>query len=237
MVAEAVKIIKERFSKNNIPLSLIEGKKVLDAGSGSGRYTCALAVLGAKKVVGLDYSDMGIKKGKKLAKESGTRNVKFIKGSVLDIPFKDEEFDFIFNNGVFHHSESIELATKELYRVLKKEGYSWYYIYGDGGLYWYARSKMNEFMKNNIPQLYSMSVLEMIGMPMNRFIFCDNWYVPIEKHTSADKVEELFKKVGFSEYRRCYSGRKTDFDYLIIKGDEKDKQMWGDGDLRYLLKK
>lgn len=237
MVREAMKIIKERFSKNNISLKLLKGKKVLDSGCGSGRYTCALGLLGASNAIGIDCSDMGVEKAKKLAVEKEVKNVSFIKGSVLDMPFNNEEFDFIFNNGVFHHTGNIETATRELYRVLKKDGYSWYFIYGDGGFYWYARRKMNKFMRSHIPQLYAMNVLQMIGMPMNRFIFCDNWYVPVEEHTSVEQVEELFKKIGFSEFRRCCEGRITDFDNLVVNGSDKDRQMWGEGELRYLLKK
>ncbi len=235
MVDEAVNIIRERFSANSIPLDLIKGK-VLDAGCGSGRYTCALALLGAQEVVGLDYGEDGLRLGRSLAEEKRLDSVVFQKGSLIDMPFEDEEFDFVFCNGVFHHTGDIEKSSRELHRVLKSGGYAWYFIYGDGGLYWYSRKKMNTFMKR-IPQAYAMDVLRMIGMPMNRFIFCDNWYVPIEEHTSNDELIGLFRRIGFSEYKRAYNGRKTDFDYLVVQGDEKDQQLWGDGNLRYLIRK
>ncbi|MFC2062226.1 class I SAM-dependent methyltransferase [Elusimicrobiota bacterium] len=237
MVKEAVDIIKERFSNNNIPLKLIKGKKVLDIGCGSGRYSCALAMLGAEKVIGIDYGEMGLRKGRELARINRLSNLQFKKGNIHEMPFKDEEFDFCFNNGVFQHSGSIEIPTKELYRVLKKGGYSWYYIYGDGGLFWYARKKINNFMKNAIPQEYAMKILNDIGMPGNRFIFCDNWYVLREKHTSNEKLLRIFKNTGFSEYRRASNGRSTDPDYLVVNGTLKDRKMWGDAGLRYLIRK
>jgi len=237
MVREAMGIIKERFSRNRISLELIKGRKVLDMGCGSGRYTCALARLGAKRVTGIDYGDSGLEKAKELAKSNRIKNVTFVKGSILRMPFKDEEFDFVFNNGVFQHSESIKKAMKELYRVLKKGGASWFYIYGDGGLFWYARKKINGFMKKSVSQSYAMNILRMIGMPMNRFIFCDNWFVIKEEHTSDRKLKELFRKTGFSKYRRASNGRITDPDYLVVYGSLKDRQMWGDGELRYLIRK
>ena len=236
IVEEAINIIKERFESNSMSTGIINGKIVLDAGCGSGRYTCALARLGAEKVIGLDYGDSGLELGAKLGDVNNLKNVEFQKGSLLSMPFEDDTFDFVFANGVFHHTGDIEKGTKELYRVLKKGGVSWYFIYGDGGLYWYSRKKMNKIMKQ-IPQKYAMSILQSIGMPMNRFIFCDNWYVPVEQHTSNKILIELFNKVGFTNYQRAYKGRKTDFDFLVVKGEEKDRQLWGDGNLRYFITK
>ncbi len=237
MVAEATDFIKKRFESNGFLISNIKNKSILDAGCGSGRYSCALARLGAKKVVGLDYGVDGLNKARELAASNNIENVEFIQGSVLEMPFENETFDFVFHNGVFHHTESLKKATYEMYRVLKKDSYGWYYIYGSGGIFWYARRKMNEFMKNNIPQEYAIKILEYIGMPMNRFIFSDNWYVPIEEHTSKNELEAMFKEVGFSEFARCENGRETDLDYLSIKGSDKDRLMWGDGELRYFVKK
>ncbi len=39
------------------------------------------------------------------------------------------------------------------------------------------------------------------------------------------------------EFRRCYKGRQTDLDYFAVCGSEKDRLMWGDGELRYLISK
>ena len=237
MVNEAVNIIKDRFETNDFDLTELEGKVILDAGCGSGRYSCALAKLGAKKVIGLDYGVDALEKAKELAKENNINNIEFVQGSVLDMPFDDRYFDFVFHNGVFHHTENLYKATEELYRVLKSDGQAWYYLYGAGGIFWYARRKMNNFMKNNIPQDYALGILDSIGMPMNRFIFADNWYVPIEEHTTKAEIEDMFQKIGFSEYLRAVNGRKTDLDYISIKGTDKDRLMWGDGELRYFIKK
>ena len=237
MIDAAAKLIKERFENNNYKITNLENKLILDAGCGSGRYSCALAKLGAQRVVGLDYGVDGLEKARELAGQYNISNIEFKHGSVLEMPFSDETFDFVFHNGVFHHTENLLQATKELYRVLKTGSMSWFYIYGAGGVFWYARRKMNDFMKNNIPQDYSIRVLEDIGMPMNRFIFADNWYVPIEEHTSKKELETMLNEIGFSEFTRAFNGRKTDPDYLSEKGTEKDKLMWGDGELRYLIKK
>jgi len=42
-----------------------------------------------------------------------------VKADILDLPFKDQEFDLIFCNHVLEHIEDDNKAMKELYRVMK----------------------------------------------------------------------------------------------------------------------
>lgn len=238
MVDAARAIIVERFSKNQIPLSMIEKKRVLDMGAGSGRYSCALSLLGAAEVVAVDYGDTGLEKGRQLAAEHGIENVVFQKADFLDLPFEDESFDFVFCNGTVHHSEDMAKASAELYRVLKTGAHSWFYVYGAKGIFWTTLRKFNDLMKRvDISKEYAIRVLEMIGMPRERHIFIDHWYVPIFIHTTKDEFEALLEKIGFSQFRRCPQGRPTDFDHLVVYGSDDDRAMWGDGELRYLVTK
>ena len=45
-----------------------------------------------------------------------------VKADILDLPFKDEEFDLVFCNHVLEHIEDDHKAMKELYRVMKPGG-------------------------------------------------------------------------------------------------------------------
>jgi len=230
--------LEERFGNNEIPLSMIEGADVIDVGCGSGRYSCALGLLGAKSVTGVDYSDSGLALAHELAERYKLSNVSFKKASILELPFDGESFDFVFCHGVTMTTGNMDKATEELYRVMKTGGHGWYYVYGAGGAFWYIRRKLNEFIKQfEIPQDYALSVLDMIGMPGNRHIFADNWYVPIEGHTSKTEFEDMMTRAGFASFRRCYKGRSTDPDLLVVTGTDEDRQMWGDGELRYLISK
>ena len=45
-----------------------------------------------------------------------------------------------------------------------------------------------------IPYELSSNFLKMMELPDNRFIFMDNWYVPIEKHLSHEEIIKVLKK-------------------------------------------
>jgi ubiquinone/menaquinone biosynthesis C-methylase UbiE len=235
-IKEAYRIIESRFKNNEFDLSVLKGKTILDMGCGSGRYTIALTKTGAEKVYGIDLGKESIRKAALIAEKSGIRNIEFDVGSVLDLPYEDNLFDFIYSNGVLHHTENLEQGINELYRTLKPGGESFLYLYADGGIFWYSRKKMPRVMKK-IPQSYTMAILDLLGMPNNRFIFCDNWYVPIERHISKDYLENYLKEVGFTLFKKIISGRATDLDSIIASDSPQKKEMWGDGEHRYLLKK
>lgn len=46
-----------------------------------------------------------------------------VKADILDLPFKDEEFDVVFCNHVLEHIVDDQKAMSELYRVMKKGGW------------------------------------------------------------------------------------------------------------------
>lgn len=46
-----------------------------------------------------------------------------IKADILDLPFKDESFDIVFCNHVLEHIEDDTKAMRELYRVMRKDGW------------------------------------------------------------------------------------------------------------------
>ena len=233
---KATSILAERLQKNGISTAIIAGKNAVDVGCGSGRFSLALKNLGASSVTGVDYGDCGLEIGRKTALEIGLHGVEFKKEDILNLSFPNETFDFTFSNGVIHHSESMENALNELFRITKPGGHIWLYIYADGGIFWYARKRMPMIMKK-IPQDYTIRIMDALGMPSDRFIFTDNWYVPIETHTSLEKSMKMLKKFCPQEITRLEYGRDTDLDYHSIHGNADDKVIYGDGELRFIIKK
>ena len=222
------------LKRNNLNLKFFKGKSILDMGCGSGRFTIAFSALKAKKIVGVDLGDDGLKIGRLIARDKKLKNIRFVKASVLNLPFKKNSFDFIFCKGVLHHTGDTYKGLKNLKKVLKKNGTAFLYLYGSGGIFWYTRKAMRKVMKK-ISYNFTINILKLIGMPARRTIFVDSWYVPIENHIDKNKLELWFKKnkISFIKYKKAL---KTELEYMENK-DKFFQDMYGSGELRYIIKK
>ena len=235
LIDETKNELSNIFEKNGRTLNELKGKTVLDMGCGSGRFTLALASLGASHVTGVDLGKTGLDLGTRIASELHLENIKFVRNSVLTLPFDDDYFDFVFCKGVLHHTGNLEKGLTELHRVLKTGGTSFLYLYGSGGIFWNSRKKMREVMKE-IPLNYTMKILEMIGTPGKRYIFSDSWYVPIEEHVKRDFLENFLHSLHFSKVNRVDVTNTTGLNAMSDK-TKLDREIWGDGELRYFLTK
>jgi demethylmenaquinone methyltransferase/2-methoxy-6-polyprenyl-1,4-benzoquinol methylase len=91
---------------------------VLDLCCGTGDFTKLITKFYPRaKIIGLDFS----KKMLKLAKEKNPKNV-FIQADVTEIPFKNEEFDYITFGFGLRNIENRTKAISEIQRVLVDGG-------------------------------------------------------------------------------------------------------------------
>ena len=105
-------------------LNLKEGQKILDYGCGIGSYTFPAANLVGErgKVYALDKQPLAIKKIKERARREGFYNIDTIL-SDRDTGLPDESVDVILLYGVLPEIKHKESLLRELYRVLKPNGY------------------------------------------------------------------------------------------------------------------
>ncbi len=155
--------------------------------------------------------------------------IEFVAADVLNLPFADRTFDFVFSNGVLHHTRSWRAGLAEYGRVMKHSGYL--YLYGSGGLFWQTRAVLRQMFKA-IPRDYAAAVLAMIGMPPNRFIFMDNWYVPIEDHVVGAELAAELAARGL-DHRPLPSLVPSDPGAGL--GLPNGTLVWGEGEHRYLV--
>ncbi len=100
---------------NELLPSKIKGKKLLDAGCGTGWVSLEATKRGCL-VTSLDLGPELLNEVKR--KCETTRVI----GSVLELPFPDNTFDLVVSTEVIEHVTSPTQAIKEMYRVLKPGG-------------------------------------------------------------------------------------------------------------------
>jgi SAM-dependent methyltransferase len=105
-------------------LELTPASRVLEIGSGSGRYALRIAEELRCKVVGLDINAHGILTANELARTRQlTGLVRFEQCDVSGkLPFAAESFDAAFSNDVLCHVPGRAFVLEELFRVLKPNG-------------------------------------------------------------------------------------------------------------------
>lgn len=147
--------------------------KILDIGSGKGKYVGKLQALG--------FNITGVEPAEKLIQDAHQLYPKaeFVKGTATEIPYADNTVDCILCIEVLEHIPNTEKAIQEMCRVLKPTGqliiidkniHSWHYLYFVPTSIWkYTKEHLNQWM-----------------YPAN-FGFREKYFVP-------DELLELIKK-------------------------------------------
>ena len=74
-----------------------------------------------KKITGIDISEISLQKARKRVKLYENQKVEFKQDNCENLSLKNESFELIYGSGVLHHLK-LDLAVKEIARVLKKDG-------------------------------------------------------------------------------------------------------------------
>jgi ubiquinone/menaquinone biosynthesis C-methylase UbiE len=206
---ESVELFERRWNENGEAPDHFHGKRCLDAGCGGGRYSFAMARMGAAEVIGVDVGEEGLADARRRADAIGASNLEFRKASALDLPFEDAEFDFVCCCGVLHHTPGVEQGLRECLRVLRPGGRCYLLLYGSGGLYWPLNLVTRPFAealgKAEVDRCISAA-----GLAANkRRTILDDLFVPILETYTVERVEHLLSGAGFASWRR-WSGGQND---------------------------
>ena len=100
------------------------GEDVVDLGSGGG-IDCLLAAraVGPEgSVVGVDFLEEMVRRGRVAAAAAGLGNVRFVQGEIESLPLPDASVDVAISNGVINLSPRKVRALAEAFRVLRPAG-------------------------------------------------------------------------------------------------------------------
>jgi ubiquinone/menaquinone biosynthesis C-methylase UbiE len=188
--------------------------KFLEAGSGDGEVAIFMAI-NNNDVVGLEISKNFLKISRKKVKETGLRNISFIKGDVRKMPFKDNTFDLIFSGGVIEHFDETFNSLDEHVRVLKKLGYLLVGVPCKQGLHYPLKKIMQFFglwkigFEKSFSKKYFKDKLNMHGL-----IILKEIYIPLECSDNQGKLRYNLTK-SFSKLDKLLNG--THMMYFLCK--------------------
>jgi ubiquinone/menaquinone biosynthesis C-methylase UbiE len=95
--------------------------KVLDLGCGAGHASFATAPF-AREVIAFDLTRAMLEVTAAAAKERSLSNISTTQGSVEELPFNSQQFDFVVSRYSAHHWNNVPRALQEVKRVLKPGG-------------------------------------------------------------------------------------------------------------------
>ena len=234
---EFIEPLQERFDRNGIdPRAAFENKFCLDAGCGNGRGAIFMKSNGASNLAAVDISPTNVESTQRNLELFGFDDFEVHQSSLESLPFDDESFDFVWCNGVLMHTANPDACLAEISRVLKVGGQAWIYVYGAGGIYWYAMRHFRDAVRH-IDSERCIAALRLIGYSV-RYVaeFIDDWKTPYLRMYTAQEFGDRLESLGYGSCSPLSRG--VVYDTSERRHLYPDSAAWvGEGDLRYFLTK
>ena len=162
-------------SKTGVDPGYLNGKLVLDAGCGSGRYS-KIAGQAHANVIGVDLSSAVETAAINTAHLS---NVHIIQSDIFHLPFKPQLFQFIYSIGVLHHTPDTKKALVCLVSLLADSGEIaiWLYPKWPAPVEFYNRMLREVTTRMEIETVHRIAVLlEPLGLLKLKLLTSSQWW-------------------------------------------------------------
>lgn len=193
--------------------------------------------MGAKKVVSADLGGTSLDYFRKVITRYGLDNIDVVEQDVTDLSsWNDGSFDFVASNGVLHHTKNCNKGLKEHFRITKKGGIFWVYLYGAGGIYWDIFDKLRPLL-TDIPSSLVRAVLKKLDVREGLiYTYLDNLTAP-RVYFYRDDFLRLMEEVSPFEWRHARGSSEID-DTEILLSTAYGAQIYGPtGEVRLVLNK
>lgn len=111
--------------KNHVERTLVGAHasgRILDAGTGTGRFAIPLAQVAGNSVVAMDYSSDMLHVNRAQSARLGLRDIEYVRGDIEHLPFPADDFDTVVSITVVRHFPQWKAILREYVRVLKPGG-------------------------------------------------------------------------------------------------------------------
>ena len=123
------------YNSLRIKAEEIEGKRVLDAGCGNGRFSFVVSHYRPNLLVAFDISSGVFHARRAILKHNPEARVAFIQGDITKPPFREEVFDIVFSWGVIHHTPRAEETFPIISQLVRPGGKLGVFVYEFHPLY------------------------------------------------------------------------------------------------------
>ena len=171
-------------------------KDVLEVGCGTGQLAIYFALGTNNRVVGLDPTIESLKLAADFSKKQNIDNIDFINADIFDDVLTDKYFDFIWCNGVLHHTKDPYKAFRVLIKSLKNEGYVLIGLYNKfGRIRTVFRRYMFKIFGSKYLDIFDPTLRNLKNNEEERKAWIRDQYIhPIESLHIIDNVLEWFNK-------------------------------------------
>ena len=187
-------------------------KNILEVGCGTGQLSIYFSIGTNNEVVGLDPTIESLKLAKNFADKNNILNINFVNADIFDDVLKENFFDFIWCNGVLHHTKDPYGAFEILIQSLKKNGYVLIGLYNKYG-------RLRTLIRKYLYKIFGKKLLLKIDPTLRNLKLDENeqtawirdqYTHPIESLHTIDEVLKWFKK---NDIDFISSIPSSDFDY------------------------
>jgi SAM-dependent methyltransferase len=189
-IEKAQRGIYAKMLDDQLPL----GVRILDAGCGTGQLAIFLSMV-HREVVGIDFSYGSLSKASNFKQKSGLRNAHFAQMDLFHPGLKEESFDYVFCNGVLHHTADAYGAFQNLCRLVKPQGYITIGLYNTyGRLLLDLRRWIFRLTRDKIKWLDYFLRQQSLGEEKKYIWFMDQYKHPHEDKFSVGDVLKWFQQ-------------------------------------------